>query len=154
MAISDEHRALIEKLKPVDVPEIPCLDCEPHIDGLRITHAALCPVAMCIDDVTAADRAWFEAHPFADFYHRSVTWGEGANLIVLNPDMVKLSESHHLAVQGRVRVERIRDDARIRKFDEVWFLVVPRPGADAERLPAATSPPSMTRSDTELTENL
>jgi hypothetical protein len=66
-----------------------------------------------------------------------VTWGEGADLIVQNVHMVQLSKSHHLAVQGRVRVERVRDGVRIRKFDEVWFLVVPGPGADAEKVPAS-----------------
>lgn len=132
MPLSDEHRELISKLQPVGVPETPCLDCESDIDGLHIAHAALCPVAMCIDDVTAADRVWFEEHPFTDFYLRPVTWGEGADLIVLDPNMVELSKSVHLAVQGRVRVERLRDDARIRKFDEVWFLVVPRPGAEGQ----------------------
>jgi hypothetical protein len=136
--LSDEHRALVEKLQPVDLPEKPCVDCEPDIDGLKITHAALCPVAMCIDDVTAADRVWFEQHPFADFYLRPVTWGEGADLIVLDPNMMELSNSHHLAVQGRVRVERMRDDVRIRKFDRVWFLVVPRPGDDGKIVRART----------------
>lgn len=136
MPLSDEHRELIRKLKPVDVPEIPCLDCEPDIDGLRITHAALCPVAICIHDITAADRAWFEEHPFADFYRRPVTWGEGADLIVQNPDMVELSKSHHLAVQGHVRVELMRDDVRLRKFEDVWFMVAPRPGAEGSRVPS------------------
>jgi hypothetical protein len=131
MPLSDEHRALISKLKPVDMPETPCLDCEPDVDGLHITHAALCPVAMCIEDVTAADRAWFEEHPFADFYLRPVTWGEGADLIVQTSDLVELSTSHHLAVQGRVRVERMRDGVRLRKFEDVWFVVVPRPGAES-----------------------
>lgn len=132
MPLSEEHKALISKLKPVEVPETPCLDCEPEVDGLHVTHAALCPVAMCIDDIAAADRAWFNEHPFADFYLRPVTWGEGAGLIVLNPDIVELSKSHHLAVQGKVRVERVRDDVRFRRFDDVWFLIVPRPGAEAE----------------------
>lgn len=132
VTLSDEHRALISKLKPVEVPEMPCLDCVPDVDGLSVVHAALCPVALCIDDITAADRVWFDEHPFADYYLRPVTWGEGANLIVRDPRMMELSKSHHLAVQGRVRVERLRDDIRIRKFDEVWFLVVARPGAEAE----------------------
>lgn len=134
MPLSAEHRQLISKLKPVDVPDTPCLDCEPDVDGLAITHAALCPIAMCIEDVTTADRAWFEAHPFADFYLRPVTWGEGAELITRNPSMVELSNTYHLSVQGRVRVERAGDGMRFRMFEEVWFLVVPRPGANAERL--------------------
>lgn len=132
MSLSEEHLALISKLKPIDVPGTPCLDCEPDVDGLRVTHEAMCPVAMCIDDVTASDRAWFLDHPFADFYLRPVTWGEGAELIVHNPDVAELSKSAHLAVQGRVRVERMRDDARIRRFDEVWFMVVPHLGGEAE----------------------
>ena len=136
MSLSDEQRELISKLKPVGVPETPCLDCEPDVDGLRVTHAAMCPVAMCIDDITAVDKAWFEEHPFADFYLRPVTWGEGADLITRDPGMVKLLDSHHLAVQGRVRVERMRDDVRARSFGDVWFLVVPRPGADPKMLRA------------------
>ena len=135
MALSKEHRELISKLRPIEVPETPCLDCDPHVDGLRVTHAALCPVAMCIDDITAADRIWFEEHPFVDYYLRPVTWGEGADLVVQAPNMVELSQSYQLAVQGRVRVERMRDDVRVRRFEDVWFLVVPRPGADVEVLP-------------------
>lgn len=135
MPLSNEHRELISKLRPVDVPETPCLECEPDVDGLNITHAALCPVAMCIDDITAADRAWFEEHPFADYYLRPVTWGEGADLIVKNPNMVEVSKSYQLAVQGRVRVERMRDGVRFRRFDDVWFLVVQRPGVEASRIP-------------------
>lgn len=134
MPLSDEHRKLIAMLKPVDVPETPCMECEPAIEGHEVIHAALCPVALCMDDVVAADRAWFEEHPFADYYLRPVTWGEGANLIVTDPRMVELSTSHHLAVQGRVRVERAADDVRFRRFEDVWFLVVPRPGATPERL--------------------
>lgn len=132
MPLSEEHRELISKLKPVGVPDTPCLDCQPNIDGLHVNHAALCSVAMCIEDITASDRAWFEEHPFADYYLRPVTWGEGADLIVQSPEMVKLSKSHQLGVRGRVRVERMRDDVRLRQFEDVWFLVVPRPGAKAE----------------------
>lgn len=141
MALSEEHRELISKLKPVEVPETPCLDCEPDVDGLKVTHAALCPVAMCIDDITASDRVWFDEHPFADYYLRAVTWGEGAALIVQDPRMAELAKSSHLAVQGRVRVERLRHDARIRSFNDVWFVVVPRPGADEElvRVPEGTT---------------
>lgn len=132
MPLSKEHLELVNKLKPVGVPETPCLDCEPDIDGLQVTHAALCPVAICIDDITASDRAWFEEHPFADYYLRPVTWGEGADIIVQNSEMVRLSKSHQLSVQGRVRVERMRDDVRLRKFEEIRFHVVPRLGASAE----------------------
>src|SRR5690554_4958216 len=101
MPLSDEHRELISKLQPVDVPETPCLDCEPHIDGLQVTHAALCPVAICVDDIVAVDRIWFEEHPFADFYVRPVTWGDGADLVVRDPKMVEASKSFQLSVQGR-----------------------------------------------------
>ena len=142
MALSDEHRELISKLKPVDVPATPCLDCEPDVDGLNVTHAALCPVAMCIDDIVAADKAWFEEHPFADFYLRPVTWGEGADLIVRDPKLVDALTSFQLAVQGRVRVERMRDDARIRKFEDVWFQIVPRLGAEPEVVRASVDPVS------------
>jgi len=128
MPLSNEHRDLIGKLQPVDVPETPCLDCESEVDGLTVTHAALCPVAMCIEDIVAADKAWFEDHPFADFYNRSVTWGEGAELALTDPRMIEASMSYQLAVRGRVRVERMHDGARLRRFDGVWFLVVPRPG--------------------------
>lgn len=140
MSLSDEHRALIGKLKPLEVPETPCLDCVPDVDGLRVTHEAMCPVAMCIDDITASDRAWFVEHPFADFYLRPVTWGEGADLIIQDSNMAGLSKSHHLAVRGRVRVERMRDDARIRRFSEVWFVVIPHPGAKAELTRASSLP--------------
>lgn len=143
MPLSDEHRELISKLKPVEIPGTPCLDCEPDIEGLHMTHAALCPVAMCIDDVTASDRQWFEEHPFADYYLRPVTWGEGADLIVQNPKMVKFSKSHQLAAKGRVRVERMRDGVRLHTFKGVWFLVVPRPGADGEVMRAPTEPPGI-----------
>lgn len=136
MSLSDVHRELISRLQPVDLPGTPCLDCEPDIDGLNITHAALCPVAMCIDDIVAADRVWFDEHPFADFYMRAVTWGEGADLIVKDPKMVEASKSYQLAVKGRVRVERMLDGIRLRKFEDVWFLVVPRRGAKASRIPS------------------
>lgn len=138
MALSDEHRDLISKLKPVEIPETPCVECEPDVDGLTIVHAALCPVAICVEDVTVADRIWFQEHPFADYYLRPVTWGEGAELLVHHPEMVKISRSHSLSVHGRVRVERIGDDIRVRKFADVWFAVVERPGLRALRISGIT----------------
>lgn len=77
--------------------------------------------------VSGRNRVWFEAHLFADFKLRPVTWGEGADLIVQNPKRVRMSDVHHLAVKGRVRVERMRDGVRCRPFDDVWFIVVPAP---------------------------
>jgi len=132
MTISDEHRALIGKLKPVSVPDTPCLDCEPDVKGTTVTHAPMCPVSICIDDVTAADRAWFDEHPFADYYRRPVTWGEGAELITHDPGLLTFAKIHHFEVRGYVRVERVQDDVRLRRFNEVYFVIVPDPGAEAE----------------------
>jgi hypothetical protein len=123
MPVSSDLRKLYQRLVPLDVPEIPCSDCEPSVDGKTITHAAMCPIALCIEDATQGDRRWFEAHPFADHYYRDVTWGEGAQLIQLNEEWRALPDGYRLVPAGKVRVDRVSEIRRHRRFDEVFFTV-------------------------------
>lgn len=122
MALSDEHRELISRLQPVGLPDIPCLECEPSVDGLTVEHAALCPVMISIESATRADRVWFEEHPYSDHYYRPITWGEAADLATTSEIGQKLSATQRFSVVGKVRVERMTDDARIRKFDGIYFM--------------------------------
>lgn len=126
MEISDEHRELIASLQGVEVPDILCLMCEPTLVGKDITHADGCPVSADVDAVTARDRLWFDTHPAADFFYREVTWGEAAQLIVVSPIMkAPLPPSSSLSTAGRVRVERLTDGVRLRRFDDVYFVIGP-----------------------------
>jgi hypothetical protein len=123
MAISDEHKNLIAKLLPVDVPADPCTECTPTVDGTNVQHSAICPVMLSVDSATIADRAWFEDHPYADHYYRPVTWGEAAQLAIMDDRVRHLAKSTLLTAMGRVRVERVNGDVRFRRFEEVYFVI-------------------------------
>src|SRR5665647_563670 len=122
MTISDEHSKLLSRLIPVDMPPVPCEDCVPTVDGRNIEHAETCPVSVDIERVTSGDRRWFDDHPHATFYYRPVTWGEGAQLMLLDDRVRRLPEEIRLTAAGRVRVEQIKSGVRSRKFDDVYFL--------------------------------
>jgi len=123
MAISAELRELWSSLKPMDVPAIPCSDCEPSVDGKEVTHEPMCTIAICIEDATQGDRRWFEAHPFSDHYYREMTWGEGSQLLLHDETAQNLARNHHLAAMGRVRVDHIREGVRSRRFEDVYFVI-------------------------------
>lgn len=123
MAISAELREILSSLKPMDVPAIPCTECEPSIDGKIVTHEPMCAVAICIEDATQNDRRWFEAHPFSDHYYREITWGEATQLLLHDEKAQELARSNHLAAVGRVRVDHAREGVRFRRFPDVYFVI-------------------------------
>lgn len=124
MWLSDEHRELISQLVGVDTPETPCLECNPEVTGTEVTHENGCSIAADIEEVCGSDRDWFDAHPAADFFYRDISWGEAADLVATS--VVKLpAGSHPLSTAGRVRVERLLEGARVRRFDGVYFVMGP-----------------------------
>jgi hypothetical protein len=122
MAISDEHRKLLSRLIPVDMPPVPCHDCVPTVDGRNIEHTETCPLSIDIERVTSGDRQWFEDHPQATFYYRPVSWGEGAQLMLMDDRVRGFSHDLRLTAVGRVRVEQIKPGVRGRKFEDVYFI--------------------------------
>lgn len=122
MAISREHRELLGRIRPVNVPTVLCEDCNPSLDGKTIEHDETCPVFLAVEQATDGDRAFFEAHPNADFYYREVTWGEGAQLILISERLRDLPGDVRLRATGKVRVEQIETGVRARKYDSVYFI--------------------------------
>lgn len=124
MRISDEHRELIERLRPMDVPVVPCNDCTASVDGVEITHSVDCPVSLDVDAVCERDRDWFDRHPSADFFYRSISWGEASQLAVKSPEIGRsLPPGTQIVPEGRVRVERFAEGIRIRRFEDVYFVI-------------------------------
>ena len=123
MEISDELRNVLRHVTPLGVPQEPCIECKPSIDGLNVTHEAMCPVALCIEDATQGDRRWFEAHPFVDFYHREITWGEGLEVLLADEKAHSLAVTHRVTAMGKVRVDRGSENVRFRRFIDVYFVI-------------------------------
>jgi len=75
-----------------------------------LEHDPGCPVAVDLDATSAADRAWFEAHPWAPEYRRPLTYSE----------RVTLAAAHGLPigakVTGRVTVRFAAPGIRVRSF--------------------------------------
>lgn len=125
MPISAEHRALFSRLAAAELPGDLCAECHPAIDGKTIEHEPMCPVMISIDDATENDRIWFDEHPYADHYYRPIAWGEAAELALRATDPPKPSTTPRLVPVVRVRVERVKDGIRLRRFDDVSFAATP-----------------------------
>lgn len=102
-----------------------CPDCTATLDRdtLTVEHDEGCPVGAEGDRVSAADRDFFEAHPWAQEYRRPLAWSEG----------VALAAAHGLPLgtrlAGRVTVRRVAPGVRARLFQGV--TVRPPAGAEA-----------------------
>lgn len=124
MRISDEHRELLAAIRPVGMPETPCHECVPAVDGLEITHTEDCPVSIDVDAACNGDREWFDKHPAADFFFREISWGEASQLITMRADLyAALPPDSKISAVGKVRVERVGEGIRIRRFEDVYFVV-------------------------------
>lgn len=122
--LSDEHLELMDRIRPVDVPDVPCTECIPSFDGRTIRHTDECPLMRSIDDECNNDRLWFESHPGAEFFYREISWGEAVELAALHPDLcADLPNDLRLTAQGKVRVERVADGVRFRRFEDIYFVV-------------------------------
>ena len=122
MAITDEQRAFLSRIKPVDLLPISCADCIPDVESHTITHADTCPVSIDIERSTAADARWFEDHPGAPHYYRLATWGEGAQLMLIDEKLRSVPDRVRLTIGGRVRVEQHEPGVRVRSFNDVYFV--------------------------------
>ena len=49
-----------------------CPDCGAEVEGRHLRHDAGCLTGLDADVQMAADREWFEAHPWAEAYWRPV----------------------------------------------------------------------------------
>lgn len=123
MPVSDELRRVLENAKPIGVPGVPCVECEPHVDELHIVHEPMCPVAICIEDITQKGRQWFELHPFADSYYREITWGEGLDILLVDERSRQLAFDYRVSAVGKVRVDRMSDIRRARRFEDVYYIL-------------------------------
>ena len=103
MRISDEHRELLSRVRPVGVPETPCTECVPDVNGNEVTHSADCAVSLDTEAVCDRDRAWFDRHPAAEFFYREVSWGEAAQLVVTNSEMLAALPPESLRPYGVLR---------------------------------------------------
>jgi hypothetical protein len=126
MRLSDEHRELLARVRPVDVPETPCTACVASASGNEVKHSADCAVSINIESVCDRDREWFAARLSTDFFYRQISWGEAAELVmVASNKLASLPPHSRIRAEGRVRVERVKDGVRIRRFDDVYFVLKP-----------------------------
>lgn len=103
---------------PVVVTVITCPDCGARLAGQNLTHERTCPLGLAIDERSAADRAWFAAHPFATEYRRALHWSERAELVLwgLFPDVDG-------ETVGRVLVRQLAPGVRTRTYSDVVVLL-------------------------------
>jgi hypothetical protein len=98
---------------------VTCPDCPATASGEKqLTHAKTCPLGLGLDERTAADREWFEAHPWATEYRRPLHWTERAELVMLAllPDVPG-------EPIGRVLVRQLALGVRTRSFGDVAILL-------------------------------
>jgi hypothetical protein len=101
---------------------VTCQDCARRSRGRHLQYEQSCPIGRAIDERSAADRRWFEDHPFTDVRRRPVHRSEGEELHMWG----LLPAVGHAA--GWVTVRRLGDGLRARSFAEV-FVVLPVSGA-------------------------
>ena len=85
-----------------------CPDCGAKPVNRQFTHQATCPIGLAVDAMMAADREWFEQHPGADHYYRSVTNAEVAEFSILGERPV-----------GKVLVHQVEPGLRMRQIETV-----------------------------------
>ncbi|MGH3420324.1 MAG: hypothetical protein ACRDQU_03000 [Pseudonocardiaceae bacterium] len=97
---------------------VTCPDCNTRTTGQHLTHQKTCPLGIAIDERTAADREWFQAHRWASEYRRPLHWSERAELVMWGiwPDVDG-------DAVGRVLVCRLGPGLRVRSFDEVAVIL-------------------------------
>lgn len=124
--VSDEHRELLANVIAVDVPDAPCSSCVPTVVDTTVTHTDDCPVSLDVETICEGDRKWFASNPATDFFYRPVSWGEATQLLeVMSQPQQFRRLGGKLSAHGRVRVERLTDGARVRRFDDVYFVFDP-----------------------------
>jgi hypothetical protein len=108
-----------------------CPDCAAReIDG-HLTHDDTCPLGLGCDEIQADDRFWFELGPSAVTRRRPPHWSEIADLrrlgLVPTDDEASRVSGTPVTIepQGDVVVTRIADGVRTRRFDDIWFAIVP-----------------------------
>lgn len=97
-----------------------CPDCGAVPDAKnQLRHDETCPSGRALDDVSAADREWFEAHPGADEYWRRPTPVEVESIM---RSMGKEMPDEPYEVVGRVRVRQLAPGVRSRLFGDVYVI--------------------------------
>lgn len=106
-------------------PAWSCPDCTATLERhtLTVEHDEGCPVGAEGERVSAADRDFFAAHPWAEEYRRPLAWSEGVALVAAHG----LPLGTRLA--GRVTVRRVAPGVRVRLFQGVTVRLPA--GADA-----------------------
>lgn len=88
-------------------------------DTRRLLHDDTCPVGRDLDDSSADDRAWFEAHPGQSVRHRPPFWSETLTLAaVLGVDLPPGATWH-----GHVTVRQVAPGVRARNYDGVYAVL-------------------------------
>lgn len=97
-----------------------CPDCGARVTDKALEHEDSCPAALAEDAVSAADRAWFAAHPSAATYRRPITDAEAVALVIavgLDPLLV--------TARGRVVVHQVAPGVRTRTYADLWLEHLP-----------------------------
>jgi hypothetical protein len=84
----------------------PCPDCNATLDGIELLHETTCPIARGIDDICAADKAYFDEHPDEWYFTRPISVAERQTMQHLDPDGAATNPTHvHVLRQpfGRIR---------------------------------------------------
>lgn len=88
-----------------------CPDCSAATTGQHLRHDETCPQSRALDELRAADRRWFHARPYATFRFRPISQAE-----VVELRTAQLVDPGADLAGWRVRVLRIADDARLKRF--------------------------------------
>lgn len=95
-----------------------CPDCGRAFSRSRLKHDQTCPMGLGMDEVSRADREFFEKRPNATYYYRPPHWTEIAELKLVGefPDVVG-------EPIGQVKVTSHGPGVRTRSFDHVAILL-------------------------------
>ena len=100
-----------------------CPDCTATMsEDKRLVHDGACPLGRHLDEMTAADAAWFAVRPGESIRRRPVGWSEAWSVRAVHglPDDLEL--------RGDVVIRQVAPGVRLRSFHEVYALA-PTKGA-------------------------
>jgi hypothetical protein len=113
----DPRRRPVTRRRPTNATNA-CPDCTARLDRTdALRHDTSCPVGLDTDATSAADRAWFAAHPFVAEYRRELTYSERATL------PIAFGMPTPAVLGGRVHVTRLPEGMRMRRYNVTHFVI-------------------------------
>lgn len=104
-----------------------CPDCTGVMNLKKmLRHDSTCPTGRGIDEMSEADREWFEAHPGETEYVRPLHWTERDQLI-RSGDLNVPRPVPGASLEGETLVMQARPGVRIRRFRSLWWALPSAP---------------------------